>query len=411
MIGRFLLVASLAVATLSPPVGAAGTADSERALLQYRCATLRAAVADLAAVHGSRYPKGREYLRRLDKLSGIVGDRVRIEGLADSLEQLKREALLANPLLDFDRVLVVKRRGLRRFSPQDTRISFPQEPGADLGLPSNHECNASLPREGYDNEIAVLSLAHPEAELVTLPSIHERLEAAETNFCLGCHVARDRYYAIGSILGAGSMIQWLAALLWPNAQWGREEALQALTQAAAESPLGAYGLYILPHLAGAGSPQRDSTARGVVVGLTLRHSRADLARAAIESLAFELRLLWEALERFTHQPLERIVVVGGGARNRLWTQIKADVTGRKLIAPQHVEAVTLGAALLAGVGVGVYRQIEEIPHILRNPSTPIEPQEENRQRYDERYRLLIAHIHPLAAQLGHLGPALDPDYR
>jgi len=169
MIGRCPLAAALAVAILSLPVAAAEEkGDSERALLQYRCGTVRAAIEDLTATHGSRYPRGREYLRRLDKLSGVVGGSVRIEGLADSLEQLKREALLANPLLDFDRVLVVKRKALRHFRPKDTRISFSREPGADLGLPSNHECNSSLPREGYDNELAVLSLVDPRAALVPL---------------------------------------------------------------------------------------------------------------------------------------------------------------------------------------------------------------------------------------------------
>ncbi|MEN6334463.1 MAG: hypothetical protein ABFE01_09395 [Phycisphaerales bacterium] len=143
MIGRYLLPATLAVLVLSQPLDAAReTADTPPSLVRRQCGTLRAAIEDLIATNGRRYPKGNEYLRRLDELA-------RAERPAEALEQLRREALLANPLLEFDKALVVKRRG-------------------GLGLPANDECDASLPREGYDNEIAVLSLAQPGAELATV---------------------------------------------------------------------------------------------------------------------------------------------------------------------------------------------------------------------------------------------------
>jgi len=162
MIGRHLLPAVLAVLTLSQPLDAvARPADPPPSVFRYQCGTLRAAIEDLIATYGRRYPQGREYLRRLDELA-------KAEHPAEGLEQLRREALLANPLLEFDKVLVVKRKRMPRFEPKDSRISFLNAPGADLGFPSNHECNASLPREGHDNEIAVLSLGQPRGELVSL---------------------------------------------------------------------------------------------------------------------------------------------------------------------------------------------------------------------------------------------------
>jgi len=149
---RFVLLAALAVAVLSQGAPAAEAAsDSPDALLRYRCSALRAAVEDLIATYGPRYPKGREYLDRLDRLGGGS------DSIQERLEQLKREALLSNPLLDFDKVLLVKRKD----TSGDTT-------DAGLGLPSSDECNSSLPREGYDNEIAVLSLAQPWMKLATL---------------------------------------------------------------------------------------------------------------------------------------------------------------------------------------------------------------------------------------------------
>ncbi len=168
MVGRFLLFIAFAGAMLCRPVAAGeATAGSEQALIRYQCGTLRAAIADLIETQGPRYPNGREYLRRLDELSSELGGDSASVG--DCLEQLQREALLANPLLNLDRVLVVKRKSMPKFPPtKDRKISFSREPGLDIGLPSNHECNSSLPREGYDNEIAVLSLAQPQAPLATL---------------------------------------------------------------------------------------------------------------------------------------------------------------------------------------------------------------------------------------------------
>ncbi len=156
-IGRHLLLAALAVFVTSQPLNAAEeTVDSQRTLIQYQRRTLRAAVEDLIVTYGRRYPNGGDYLRRLDELERQLGGSLKAEGLGEGLEQLRREALLANPLLDFDKVLVVK----RRYANDASEV--------DLGLPWNDECDASLPRDGYDNEIAVLSLAQTQARLATV---------------------------------------------------------------------------------------------------------------------------------------------------------------------------------------------------------------------------------------------------
>ncbi len=281
-----------------------------------------------------------------------------------------------------------------------------RETGLAQGTPvyiggHDHVCGA-LAMGAFEPGVVLDSTGTTEAELVTLDGAAEYLDAADLSFCLGCHVARGRYYAIGSILGAGSMIGWLAGLLWGAEQSaGRDKVLQAFTQAAGESPVGAHGLYLLPHLAGAGSPDRDSTARGVFVGLSLAHTRADMARAAIEGLSYELRLLWEALERFAHHPITGVICAGGGARNALWSQVKADVTDRSLAIPANTEAVTLGAALLAGLGAGIYRDEREAMQQLSIPSVQLQPHADDARRYARLYRLLTTEIRPLAIALGH----------
>jgi hypothetical protein len=177
---RLLCVACLVVlASWTARAEAARASDKAedrlRAAIQYPCTTLRAAIEDLIDTYGARYPDGAKYLKRLDTLEAALQAENRpatapgLTSLRMQLEQLRREALLANPLLGFDKMLLVKRKSMRDMpSPPGGRSKIPNVAGADLGFPSNHECNSSLPRQGYDNEIAILSPAHPQAPLTTL---------------------------------------------------------------------------------------------------------------------------------------------------------------------------------------------------------------------------------------------------
>ncbi|MHB9032902.1 MAG: xylulokinase, partial [Anaerolineae bacterium] len=240
-----------------------------------------------------------------------------------------------------------------------------------------------------------------EAELTTILDVTAPLESANLSFCLGCHTVPGRYYTTGGILGAGSLVNWLVELYWPQQNSDRGAAYETLSQLAASSPRGANGLYLLPHLAGAGSPDRSSTARGVIAGLSLAHKRADLARAVLEGLAYELKALWLTLERFTGQPVSRVVTVGGGARNKLWNQTKADITGKELETPGHTEAVTRGAALLAGIGAGIYRDTAEAQQRTSQPIYVTSP-DPDAWRYYQQHWAYIEQLRREAVQLGRL---------
>jgi len=293
------------------------------------------------------------------------------------------------------------------------RVVASAETDLPVGLPvfvggHDHVCGA-LAVGAFEPGVVLDSTGTTEAELATLLEVRSHLSAGDLSFSLGCHTARGRYYAIGSILGAGSTMGWMAGLLWPEeAAAGRDAALAAMTAAATESPLGAQGLYLLPHLSGAGAPRRSPSARGLLAGLNLGHTRGDIARATIEGMAFELRLLLEALERYTGREIREIVAVGGGARNTVWTQIKADVTGRTLSVPEHTEAAALGAAVLAGIGSGAFRD-EAHAHAEMAPTTrPVHPDEASRHAYETLYQRLMTQIRPLASELGRASGAMPP---
>ena len=124
---------------------------------------LRLAIEDLIETSGARYPRGRELKSRLRALEAQCREGAGAATLAARLKALKREALLANPLLDFGNLLLVK-RGVKRLPQYTTK----QQVAISVGMPCNHWCNASLPRRGHDNEIAVLSPLRPDGKLTTL---------------------------------------------------------------------------------------------------------------------------------------------------------------------------------------------------------------------------------------------------
>jgi xylulokinase len=127
--------------------------------------------------------------------------------------------------------------------------------------------------------------------------------------------------------------------------------------ALAVSP-GSNDLLALPHFDGTISPVPNQSARGAFCNLTLRHTRADMFRALLESLAYSLRENIELMARNGY-PVDVIRSIGGGAQNNLWLQIKADVTGMSIEKPVVAEAAVLGAAMLAASGNGEFKSPAE----------------------------------------------------
>ena len=171
-----------------------------------------------------------------------------------------------------------------------------------------------------------------------------------------------------------------------------------MSKLAASSPPGSNRLLYLPYLQGERTPVWDSQARGLFIGLTVSTGRSDLARAVFEGVAFALRQVVECAE----SEITEIRAVGGGTRSRLWNQIKADV----LQVPLHVltfqETGTLGAALLAGVGGGVYSSLEEAACVAEQvvSSELIVPDAALASLYDELFAV-YAEIYPQTDSLMH----------
>ncbi len=141
-------------------------------------------------------------------------------------------------------------------------------------------------------------------------------------------------------------------------------------------------------MAGERSPIWDPDAKGVFYGLDFGKTKAHLVRAAMEGVAFSLRHNLETAEQ-AGVKASVLCAVGGSANSRLWTQIKSDVTGKPIAVPSSDTAATLGAAILAGVGVGMYRDFEEAVKLTVEVKRTHEPNPENTEAYEKNYQTYL----------------------
>lgn len=162
------------------------------------------------------------------------------------------------------------------------------------------------------------------------------------------------------------------------------DSYDLLTAEAATVPPGAEGLIVIPHLQGAMAPENNANARGAIIGLSIRHGRAQVTRAILESVAFVVRRNIEVLEDLG-VAIPEVRALGGGARSPLWKQIEADVTGRPVVTTKQPDAATLGAAILAGVGTGRYPSAAEAAATMVEVADTFEPSKANREIYNEAY--------------------------
>jgi xylulokinase len=193
----------------------------------------------------------------------------------------------------------------------------------------------------------------------------------------------DGLYALkGGLKAAGSAIDWLASLLSPAGEAPNYAVLEA---EARESVGRRAGPLWLPHLIGSGTPQGDRFSRAAAAGLLIEHRPADLFRGMLESLAFWTRQNLEEMAARTGAPVEALTLTGGTTRLRLLSSLKADVLNLPVRVPGVPEAAATGAALLAGLGSGVFRDPLAAVESLRYDCEVIAPDARRAAWYDTMY--------------------------
>lgn len=265
---------------------------------------------------------------------------------------------------------------------------------AQTGLPSGTPCVlgghdhlcAALAAGTYQPGAVIDSSGTSEAVLMILPAFASSVALAEQGFACYAHVVPGHYVLKGGLKTAGGAIDWLVRQLNGLDMPLTEEVYLALTTAA-ESGVGRRaGPLWLPHLIGSGTPTGDTLSRAALVGLQIEHERGDIFRGLLESLAFWLRHNLEVMGSLTGQEVGEIMLLGGTSRLRLLSQLKADVLNLPVLLPSEGNASAIGAALLAGLGVGVFASPAAAVASRRDNSTALQPDPQRALWYEQVYR-------------------------
>jgi xylulokinase len=204
------------------------------------------------------------------------------------------------------------------------------------------------------------------------------------------HLDPALYTPCGTMQAAGYSYNWYKNTLCggeiAEAAKKGENPYRLIDESVSASPPGAGGLLYLPYLLGERSPRWNHEARGAFVGLSITSAKGDISRAVLEGVGFNLRIILQILEQgAAGGGIDRIIMIGGGAKGAAWLQILADLWQKPLAVPAYTEeATSLGAAVCGGVGIGAFRDFSVI-HQFNPPVKTITPNRELAPLYEELF--------------------------
>jgi xylulokinase len=292
-------------------------------------------------------------------------------------------------------------------------------PGTPVILGGHDHLCGALPVGAFRPGVVLDTTGTWEVALATVPRPVLDPALARMGMTVQAHVARGVHTIWGGCV-AGEMVEWHRREIGHRAPAVPEQggdAWSALVSECAAALPGAGGVMFLPHMSGAACPVLDDRSRGAFVGLSSRTTAAEMLRAVIEGLDYQFRdivtslettLAGLAAEQTAAQPatFDTVIAVGGATKNPFWMQNKADVLGRPIEVPDIAEATPLGAAILAGIGLGLYRDESDAFARVYRPGKTYRPDPRLTAFYAERFAV-YQQLYPALRPLHHALPSLD----
>lgn len=212
------------------------------------------------------------------------------------------------------------------------------------------------------------------------------------------HVVPSMYMPCGTMQAAGASLSWLRDELADyeklKCQGTDINVYDVMNQMVEESPVGAGGIYYLPYLLGERSPRWNPNARGSFIGLKMENHKSDLFRAVYEGVAYNLEIILQLV--LGEINISKLVMTGGGAKSKIWNQIFADIYNLDILIPNYTEeATSIGAAVTAGVGLGIYESFDRINDFIKIESvvhpikTNVTKYSSMKQIFDMAYEALV----------------------
>jgi xylulokinase len=248
--------------------------------------------------------------------------------------------------------------------------------------------------------LAVVSTGTAEVVEVTMssPALNETLYLG--NISIYAHTVPGLYVSMTLNHSGGLLLRWFRDhFCQPEIEQAARSGADAYELLLKNAPAGPTGILVLPHFSGSGTPTFDTRSKGAILGLTFATGKADLAKAILEGLTYELRLNLDLL-RDGGVEIKELRAIGGGAKSDLWLQLKADVSGIPVLKPRVTEAASWGAAILGGVGAGIYPNPAGAVQATFRLEREFHPDPQSQalyQKYFEQYQRL----YPATAEINH----------
>ena len=199
------------------------------------------------------------------------------------------------------------------------------------------------------------------------------------------HGVDGKYCLLPYSMTGGMVLKWFKDNFYkPEEGQVGGEIFELMTREAEIAEAGCGGLIMIPHISGAYFPENNPDARGVFYGIGISHNRPHFVRAIMESIGYMMRNDLELLNNLGIGA-KKIISMGGGAKSKLWNQIKADITGIEINVPENTETAVLGAAIMAGVGIGAYENYDEATRRTVKIKDVYSPDKSKRPLYDKNF--------------------------
>lgn len=270
---------------------------------------------------------------------------------------------------------------------------------------SHDQVSAAVGAGAFDASVAVDGAGTVECLTPIYDEIPDIDVMYEGYFSVVPYVIPGKYVAYAFSYTGGALIQWCVdTLAKEEKKLAKEQGIsvnELLEKSYASGHPGKLqdpsGLLVLPHFAGAATPYMDTGAKGVVLGLTTATTVADIYRGCMEGVAYEMYLNVQALKASGIR-FDRIHATGGGARSREWMQMKADMLNIPITALKTVDAGTVGSAMLTGIAVGIFNDLEDAAAHMVEKAEVYEPRREMHEKYRmlyKKYEKLYRAVRPL----------------
>lgn len=268
-----------------------------------------------------------------------------------------------------------------------------KELAEELGLSENtqivsisHDQVAAAVGSGVFDETCAVDGAGTVECITPVFENYDPMEMAASGYAIVPYITPGKYVSYAFSFTGGALVDWYTKTLAGYARQESEKTGQdihtILESCYADAPT---GLLVLPHFAGAATPYMDPGSKGAIIGLSVENTQQDIYLGCMEGVVYEMRLNMDKL-REAGVTVKALRATGGGARSKVWMQMKADILNIPVTALRSEEAGAAGSAMLVGIAVGAFANLEEAARIMVVPRDTYYPRQDVHDQYESTYR-------------------------